>query len=116
MGAYTVYGVNVVLVFVGQAFDTFYGFFTSNQLIETFDFAIGNFLALGTQIGDTSIDLQRVTDQMRHDSNENAYHPSTQFNQLIILLNALDNLEIFQAFSTFNKNITVVGVKLHLLG
>jgi hypothetical protein len=65
--AYRFYGVNVVLVFISQGFDTFDGFFTSNKLIETFNFAIGDFLALGTQIGNASIDLQRSgdTNEMR---------------------------------------------------
>jgi len=61
--AYRFYGVNVVLVFISQGLDAFDGFFASNELIETFNFAIGDFLTLGTQIGDASIDLRRVTDQ-----------------------------------------------------
>ena len=56
---YRFYWVNVVLVIIGQGFDTFDCFFACKQLVETFNFAISNFLAKCTQIGDASIDLEK---------------------------------------------------------
>ena len=56
-----IYGINIILVFISQGFDTSDGPVACNKLIETLDFTISNLLAFRMQIRNTSIDLRRIS-------------------------------------------------------
>jgi hypothetical protein len=79
---YRIHRINIILVHASKGFDTFHGILARNKLIETFDFTISNFLAFCTQIGNTSVDLNRTLTGRRQKElryNRNIYHTSTQF-------------------------------------